>query len=199
MPRAEPLAELEVSIGRRLMKARKELLIHRTACALKLQISTDRLISYEFGRAKLPWSVGSVFCDTFRVNPIWLYDGSGTAWRVGFVDIAGQTPIDPRDVFSDVMGKFLTLHPEARDFLNDSSATGEPPKGPFLTPEEYGDAYVFSGQIQHWFDTIHPDQRREFLAALKGAGDKLADRYKRIPGTRQKPTAQKNPAGGKKT
>ena len=54
------------------MQARKDRLIGRTSLALGLGISTDRLFSYEKGRAKLPWLVGNKACEIMNISQAWL-------------------------------------------------------------------------------------------------------------------------------
>ena len=69
MPRKNPLPPAEVAIGRRLLQARKEALIPRAALAVKLGISTDRLFSYETGRARLPWGIAERASKVLDIHP----------------------------------------------------------------------------------------------------------------------------------
>lgn len=102
VPRKNPLPEFDIALGRRLEAARKEALIPRAALAVQLGISTNRLYSYEAGKAKLPWSVGDAACRALDLNQTWLATGQG--------EKKGFWPVVPEGAFSDA--DFRTVHDE---------------------------------------------------------------------------------------
>jgi DNA-binding XRE family transcriptional regulator len=124
MPRVTPLPTIETAIGQRLAQVRKEKMIHRTALALKIGISTDRLVSYELGRVKLPWGIGNRACEILEISQHWLAHG-GSAY-LAYVKITSQELSDAdieRLPFSEVYEKhFLPwLKPKSDDVLRDIS------------------------------------------------------------------------------
>ncbi len=71
------LPEQEIKIGQRLRFFRESRKIPRTAFALEIGLSSERLASYEGGRARLPWSVFEVISKKFRLNAFWLARAEG--------------------------------------------------------------------------------------------------------------------------
>lgn len=73
----QPLAESEIEIGRRLRQWRKQTMIQRTKMAQAIGIGSERLASYEAGRAPLPFQIFVALASRFGVSADWL--GSGLA------------------------------------------------------------------------------------------------------------------------
>lgn len=179
MPRSNPLPNADREIGQRLAEARKELLIPRTAMAVKLGISTDRLISYEFGRVKLPWRVADEVVGIFKVSPLWLFDGTGPKWWQGIIDVEGIIKPAERATFAEVMANVVKLMPDIHAFITSSSPEVQRPTGPFLTPEQTNQAWGFAKhQLSGWLEKIHPDKASNFLADLTRSGEKLVAKYR---------------------
>lgn len=109
MPRKNPVLEREKAIGRRLRELREKHLAKRTALALRLGISSDRLASYEFGRVPLPWGIGSRICELFNVSQAWLLTGEAPA-RSMYLQPPEElkASASSRSLFSEVCQKFLT-------------------------------------------------------------------------------------------
>lgn len=99
VPRRNPVPEREKAIGRRLREARERHGLHRTALAVRLGIGTERLASYESGRAPVPWVVGERFCDALFVGQTWLVTGNG-GWD-HYVPMRFDPPPNLRTLFSD--------------------------------------------------------------------------------------------------
>jgi transcriptional regulator with XRE-family HTH domain len=105
MLRAE-LSETEKNIGKRLREFRESLKIPRTAFALVLGISSERLASYEAGRVPLRWDVFSAISKHFFLNPFWLATGATEKFNPRLetpFDESSFDNIDPRSLFTDTM------------------------------------------------------------------------------------------------
>ena len=78
MPKKSGLAtQREMEIGRRVQQAREYINWPQPAFAAELDISRDRLASFEYGRTPLRFAVGYRLCHIFDVNPEWLANGEG--------------------------------------------------------------------------------------------------------------------------
>jgi len=71
------LPEEEIAIGKRLRAFREDLKIPRTVFALDIGLTSERLASYEAGRARLPWNVFILISKKHRLNPFWLIRAEG--------------------------------------------------------------------------------------------------------------------------
>lgn len=176
MPRVSPLPDRDREIGKRLASARKELLIPRTAMAVKVGISTDRLVSYEFGRVKLPWNVGHLLCFTFQINPVWLATGKGDRWDLDWdYDERLLTALGPRPVFSEVVDEIIaplnkvgaaTPSPRVLSVLRSfpEAKKKRSPSGPFLTVSQSvaWDTVAF-GVLRSAFASIPDESLLEFV------------------------------------
>jgi hypothetical protein len=180
MPRAAPFDETERAIGDRLFQLRKELLIPRTACALKLGISTDRLISYEFGRAKLPWIVGERFCLLFGANALWLLTGDGPRWSEAGIQFEGKA-VDERTPFSEVMGWMLEDAVDV-DLLKKSIArfaSDTPPKRDSQNDSIKAAVRKHMAGLVSLGAEIPDEKLPEFFTALNKAVRTIARRFKK--------------------
>ena len=103
MPRKTPIPKTELEIGRRIREARGRRGAKRTEWAIELRISSDRLVSYEYGRVPLPWVIGDRICRKNDINQYWLVTGEDQL--DGYLELSGVLPaeIDPRMRFSDVI------------------------------------------------------------------------------------------------
>ncbi|HWZ95535.1 MAG TPA: helix-turn-helix transcriptional regulator [Opitutaceae bacterium] len=77
VPRQNPVPEREKAIGQRLRDIRENCLAKRSALAVRIGVSSDRLSSYEHGRVPLPWIVGDRVCEVLNVSQAWLATGHG--------------------------------------------------------------------------------------------------------------------------
>lgn len=99
----------------------------RTAVALKLGIGSERLASYETGRAPLPWIVGERFCELLFVGQTWLATGTDSPDNCCLLRL--DPPPPPVVKFSEAHDNyFMPQLREARAALmNDSSAKSSIP------------------------------------------------------------------------
>jgi transcriptional regulator with XRE-family HTH domain len=78
MPKKSGLAtQREIEIGRRVQQAREYINWPQPAFAAELDISRDRLASFEYGRTPVRYAVGYRLCSIFDINPEWLANGTG--------------------------------------------------------------------------------------------------------------------------
>lgn len=103
-----------IEIGKRLREFRESLRIPRTSLARWIGISSDRLASYEGGRASLPCDVFQAISDRLNLNPYWLLLGAGTP-RLPYKFRDSRISVgSPKARFSDVFDsitKVQTLTP----------------------------------------------------------------------------------------
>lgn len=158
--------------------------------ALKLGISTDRLISYEFGRVKLPWSVGHDVCVIFQVNPLWLYDGTGEKWCRDTWAINQYVPAEASGTFAAVLKDGFQKSPDLHAFFLSAGRPENERGSYFLTPATYELINQFSPDLNNMLNEIPPARVKDFLQALAKAGKELVPRFR---GTTRKGAAQKTP------
>jgi DNA-binding XRE family transcriptional regulator len=77
MPRKNPIHPQEIEIGRRVREVRGMDLRSRSEFASILNITKERIISYEMGRVPLPLKVGASVCSQFNISLLWLGMGYG--------------------------------------------------------------------------------------------------------------------------
>lgn len=199
MPRTLPLSERDREIGRRITQARKELMVPRTAMALKLGISTDRLVSYEFGRVKLPWGVGEMLCTIFGINPLWLGTGRGTTWGgIRYVDDRVIGALGPKPLFSQVVDEVIVpfedesapsqrvqnaiaaIDKSARPTRSSVPLEPQKPSGPFLSPEQAGVWHELAfGTLRSVLASVPHDRLADFSAGLRETVTEYAKRHAR--------------------
>ncbi len=168
MARSNPVPRSEIEIGLRLKQAREHLLISKTAFALQLGITREKLYNYETGRTPLPWDVGYVVCHDFNVNPIWLSTGKSEPFLTfGFgMDGAGE----PQGLFSAVV---KALPAGLKDYCRGGGCLKPPPSD---AGGEELEAFL-KDQVSGWIQTVPDESQREFVAQLKQAGDSLCAKF----------------------
>jgi transcriptional regulator with XRE-family HTH domain len=96
--------EPDVEIGRRLREFREALRISRTSFALEIGIGSERLASYESGRAPLKYEVFSSISKHYFINPIWLGIGQGEkSLQIPFEDSSFSPVLRPKMIFRDAL------------------------------------------------------------------------------------------------
>jgi transcriptional regulator with XRE-family HTH domain len=102
------LPQQEIEIGKRLRSFRERRRIPRTAFALEIGISSERLATYEAGRARLPYVTYAKIANRFRINPVWLATGTGDPESaLQFADPVCEPPLSLRTSFSKAFEGFL--------------------------------------------------------------------------------------------
>jgi transcriptional regulator with XRE-family HTH domain len=102
------LPKEEMEIGKRLRLFRQMLKIPRTAFALDIGISGERLASYESGRARLRYETFRALNAKYYIVPTWLATGTGIARAsIPFDDAVFEGSIDPKRPFSEVYSSVL--------------------------------------------------------------------------------------------
>jgi len=98
----------EKLIGARLRAFRETLQIPRTKFAVTLGISSERLASYESGRAALPYEVFRSISKHYQLNPEWLAHGEAVPKLIEpFNDEVFISQLKPRDLFSEVYSMYI--------------------------------------------------------------------------------------------
>ncbi|HEY3863769.1 MAG TPA: helix-turn-helix transcriptional regulator [Verrucomicrobiae bacterium] len=98
----------EAEIGMRLREFRESLRISRTAFALEIGVGSERLASYESGRAPIRYEVFSAISKRYFLNPVWLGIGQGPmSLSVPFEDAAFQSVLQPRMLFSQAVDAII--------------------------------------------------------------------------------------------
>ena len=104
-----PLSQTEKEIGARLREWRETLLLPRTKVARKINIGSERLASYESGRAPLRFGVFLALWKKFKLNPEWLAMGRLPREMsfTGFDSVIPIASIDSTARFSEVFETHL--------------------------------------------------------------------------------------------
>jgi len=180
VPRKNPVTSDEVEVGKRLRTIRKELLISRTAFALKLEISPERLASYESGRVPLPYGIGEDVVTLFYISPLWIALGAGTK------------VISEPSLYLHGLDQRRSLLEQIRDDL----AKGRSLLPADVEPEDHRPSSPLPGKFalgksQHWAHGLVCDYLSEilmnipaaeamnFVNEVNRAAQKLAARYRR--------------------
>ena len=102
------LPQRELEICHRLRAFREVLKISRAAFAVTIGIGTERLASYESGRAPLRYEVFRLIHQHFRLNPSWLVSGH-TAPQVDTLidDSAFLSKVPRKALFSEIYDQHL--------------------------------------------------------------------------------------------
>lgn len=107
--------EREKQIGARLRNFREVLQIPRSKFAVTIGFASERLASYESGRAPLPYEVFRSVCQHYNVSPFWLATGQGGGRvKFPFNDRKFNDSIKPRTLFSEVYDKYLSASLESK-------------------------------------------------------------------------------------
>jgi transcriptional regulator with XRE-family HTH domain len=105
------IPERERQIGSRLKAFREALQISRSKFSVSCGFGSERIASYESGRAPLPYAVFSAISNRYFVNPFWLVlgDEAGSP-RLDrpFDDRPFVGSVPPRSLFSEVYDESLS-------------------------------------------------------------------------------------------
>jgi len=110
----------EREIGERLRKFREGLLIPRSRFAVQIGFGSERLASYESGRAPLPYSVFKSISSHYELNPVWLAEGLGPQQTSAIIDEGFASKLPPRALFSEAYDQFLSKGQEPDKMRNDA-------------------------------------------------------------------------------
>jgi len=163
-------SEQELEIGRRLRVFREHLKISRTAFALAIGIGSERLASYESGRAPLRYEVFSAVTKKFFLLPYWL--GTGTTSPLGneaFDDSEFVDKIHPKDLFSAVFDAVLR-HPLS-DQKYQATIQGRRAAWKIREISDFLDSIPLETKRAPWFG----DVLDALGAANEALGEKIAD------------------------
>lgn len=98
----------EKEIGLRLRAFREMLQIPRSRFAVAIGYGSERLASYESGRAPVRWEVFVAITKRYHLTPYWLALGEGAPKLQAPYDVSDlSNTIPPRALFSEVYDKFL--------------------------------------------------------------------------------------------
>jgi len=142
----------ERSIGARLREFREELNISRSRFAVLIGYGSERIASYEFGRAPLPYEVFRAISKKFHISPWWLEGPDSTApyFPGPFDDSKFIGSIRPRALFSEVFDSHIA-DPGASD------------SGAFASPE-YHELLKHLMQFTELVEGLPENRRREVLS-----------------------------------
>lgn len=102
------LPEVNKSVGARLRAFRDSLQIPRSRFAVSIGYGSERIASYESGRAPLPYQVFRAVSARYHINPHWLATGRGNPLTSGPIqDEVYAHAIAPRACFVEVYDRFL--------------------------------------------------------------------------------------------
>lgn len=100
--------EREKLIGASLRAFRETLQISRSKFAVRIGFGSERIASYESGRAPLPYDVFRAVAKCYHINPRWLATGIGSPrLPFPFDDASILGLVKPRDLFSAVYDSHL--------------------------------------------------------------------------------------------
>jgi transcriptional regulator with XRE-family HTH domain len=118
------LIEREKEICDRLRRFREILQIPRTRFSLSIGVSSERLYSYEAGRAQIRYDTFSAVQKQYGLNPVWFATGEESPRLDGFSDEKFRAHIKPRELFSSVYDRLLEkylamdrMNVDGRDYL----------------------------------------------------------------------------------
>lgn len=109
MPRKNPVPKREREIGQRLREARELAGFDRVTMAKRAGIDSNRLASYEFGRAATPYSVGDSICEAAGACQRWLATGKQPRDHYFEVHSGVRAAMPPRTPFSVAYDKVLSI------------------------------------------------------------------------------------------
>lgn len=158
--------EREKLIGARLRAFRETLQIPRSKFAVSIQFGSERLASYESGRAPLRYEVFHAVTQKYFVNPFWLATGFGSPrLPMSFNDADILPLVKPRMLFTEVYDTYLASKFEPQSTEAEHQLTEM--KKQLLSAFE-----VLSD------DSISPVKRQQMSKQLSGAVDKMVSRLK---------------------
>ena len=113
--------EREKLIGARLRAFRETLQIPRSRFAVTIRFGSDRLASYEAGRAPLLYEVAKSVMTHYHISPLWLATGEGAPrLPIAFDDNHIMAFVKPRALFSEIYDAHL-----AADLENKKAGVGK--------------------------------------------------------------------------
>jgi DNA-binding transcriptional regulator YiaG len=100
--------EGEKMIGARLRAFRETLQIPRSKFAVSIGFGSERIASYEAGRALLPYSVFLAIWKKYLISPHWLATGNAPQKWPTSLDYICAVDFSPRQSFSEVFHQLLS-------------------------------------------------------------------------------------------
>lgn len=101
--------EREKLIGARLRAFRETLQIPRSRFAVTIGFGSDRIASYEAGRAPLLYVVFLSVLSKYSISPLWLATQQGSPkWPESLKELCFVVDFGPRDSFSEVFDTMLS-------------------------------------------------------------------------------------------
>jgi transcriptional regulator with XRE-family HTH domain len=101
------ITDREKEICDRLRRFREILQIPRTKFALTVGINSERLYTYEAGKAQIRYDTFAAVQKQFSINPVWLATGNESPAAKDFSDEKFREQIKPRELFSSVYDRLL--------------------------------------------------------------------------------------------
>ena len=91
----------------------------------ELGVHPKRLETYEAGRVPLPYHFAAKFCRSFRINPIWLAEGTEIIFIEGrdIPDFENESDIPPRALFSSIYKNIIKPALSKKPQESDSTKT----------------------------------------------------------------------------
>lgn len=117
-------SDREKQIGKRLRKFREALQIPRSKFAVTIGIGTERLASYEAGRARLRFGVFKAVYEKYRILPLWLATERGGARLLEDRELSVFPQIPDQMLFSEAFDKHLAANAE-KEFNESAKAIAE--------------------------------------------------------------------------
>jgi transcriptional regulator with XRE-family HTH domain len=109
------IPQREKEIGARLRAFRESLQIPRSRFAVSIGFGSERIASYEAGRAPLPYGVFKAVSNRYHINAQWLSTGQGSPSAYAPLDDANfEKKLSPRALFSNTYDEFLTTRVQTR-------------------------------------------------------------------------------------
>jgi transcriptional regulator with XRE-family HTH domain len=119
--------ERQKLIGVRLRTFREALQIHRTKFALSIGLGSERMASYESGRAMLPYDVFYAIARRYHLSALWLAGDGGNSKRENeFNDSRFINEIKGRRLFTDVYDTYLAADLKAESELAEKAVKDGP-------------------------------------------------------------------------
>lgn len=113
MARQNPVPEIDQQIGKRLRKFRIEIQgLSAVEFARRIDIDSNRLATYEHGRAPIRYDIADHAANVFNISQRWLVEGLEPVNYYVAIDRELREKIPERAIFSSVYNDFLKPHIE---------------------------------------------------------------------------------------